>query len=400
MRFTDVLGFAGRALVGHRLRTGLSLMGMAIGVAAVVVLTALGEGARRYVVGQFSNLGTHLVIVVPGKNETTGTVPGVAGVANDLTLDDAWAIAREVPEAFRVAPISVATETLSRGARRRQVAVIGTTREYVEIRQLRVERGRFLPAGEFFRGSPVVVLGAETARELFPGSEAIGEVVRLGSWRMRVIGVLEAKGVQLGIDLDDLALVPVATGMKMFDRSSLFRVLVQVRGHERLDAARGQILALMTERHGEEDVTLITQDAVLSTFSGILRALTLALAAIAAISLSVAGIGIMNVMLVSVAERTSEIGLLRAVGARGRQILAAFLAEAALISAAGALAGLLVGWAAVRVLLVLYPALPAAPPRWAIAAALAVALGVGLVFGWLPARRAARLDPVAALARR
>lgn len=400
MSFADLLRFAAGALLGHRLRTGLSLLGMAIGVAAVVVLTALGEGARLYVTQQFSQIGTHLVIVIPGRNETTGLLPGTTGVPNDLTLSDARAIARHVPRVTRVAPLAVATETVAYGERRRQVAVFGTTHEYRLIRQLRPARGEFLPEGEWDRGSAVTVLGAETARELFAGEDPLGRVVRIGGWRMRVIGVMESKGVQLGVDIDDLAMVPVATAMKMFNRSSLFRIILEMRSHRDLEPAKEHVRALITERHGEEDITCITQDAVVSTFSSILGALTLVLAAIAAISLSVAGIGIMNVTLVSVAERTSEIGLLKALGARPRQILAVFLTEAALLSSLGGLLGLLAGAAAIQVMTQLYPQMPMRPPIWAVTAAFTVSLGVGLIFGVWPAKRATRLDPVAALAGR
>ena len=394
----DLFGFAAGALWGHRLRTVLSLLGMAIGVSAVVVLTALGEGARLYVTSQFSQIGTNLVIVIPGKNETTGLMPGVTGVPNDLTLSDAQALARQVPAAVRLAPIAVATETVAYGEKRRQVAVFGTTHEYHLIRQLGVRRGEFLPAGEWHRGSAVTVLGPQTARELFGGEDAVGKVVRIGSWRMRVIGVMEEKGLQLGIDIDDMALVPVATAMKMFNRSSLFRVVLEMRSHRDLEPAKESVIRILAERHGEEDVTCITQDAVVSTLSSILGALTLALGAIAAISLSVAGVGIMNVTLVSVSERTAEIGLLKAVGARPRQILSVFLTEAALLSLCGGLLGLLLGAAAVQVLIRVYPALPARPPEWAVVAAFTVSLGVGVIFGVWPARRATRLDPVAALA--
>jgi len=397
--FLDILAFAWRALSGHRLRTALSLLGMTIGVAAVVVLTSLGEGARLYVTGQFTNLGSNLVIVVPGKNETTGVVPGVGGVANDLTLDDARAVERRVRQIRRVAPITVATETVSAGRRHRQVAVIGTTRTYFAIRQLPIARGEPLPEGDMGRAAPVVVLGADTARELFGADEPIGAVVRVGSWRMRVVGVMDSKGLQLGVDLDDLAIVPVATAMRMFNIRSLFRILGQVDGPDELDAAREGIVEVLAERHGEEDVTCITQDAVVSTLSAILNALTAAIAAIGAVSLTVAGIGIMNVMLVSVSERTAEIGLLKALGAYRRQILAAFLTEAALLSTAGGALGLVTGWTAVQVIIAVYPAMPARPPLWAVVAAASVSIGVGLVFGVLPARRATGLDPVAALGR-
>jgi putative ABC transport system permease protein len=399
MTAADLLRFCLQALSGHRLRTVLSLLGMAIGVAAVITLTALGEGARLYVVEQFANIGSNLLIVVPGKTETSG-IPGIAAAANDLTLEDSRAIERSIPEAEQVAPFVIGTESVSHGARRRQVAIIGATHELLEVRKLAVSRGEFLPAEELRRGRPVVVLGTRVARELFPGEEPVGKVVRIGGWRMRVIGILAPKGVQLGADVDETAVVPVATAMRMFDRRSLFRIMIQVRGGADLDRVNQKVVRLLTERHGEEDVTVLTQDAVVSTFSQILAALTLALGAIAAISLSVAGIGIMNVMLVSVSERTREVGLLRALGVGRRQVLAVFLTESALLSAAGGLLGLAAGWGAVRVLVRVFPALPASPPVWAVIAALALSLGVGLFFGWLPARRAARLDPVAALAGR
>jgi putative ABC transport system permease protein len=393
----DVLGFAARALRGHRLRTGLSLLGVSIGVAAVVTLTALGEGARRYVVGQFASIGTNLVILVPGKSETTGGMPGMGGVPNDLTLDDARALLRGIPEIEKAAPLVLGTETVAFGERQRQVGVFGSTHEALEVRRLTVASGRFIPPMEWDRSSPVTVLGQTAARELFPGQDPVGQVVRIGDWRMRVVGVLASRGQQLGLDMDDVAIVPVATAMKMLNRRSLFRLVLQVRTHADLDRAKERVVRLITERHGEEDVTAITQDAVLGALTSILSALTLALAGIASISLAVAGVGIMNVMLVSVSERTREIGLLKALGAGRRQILAAFLAEAVLISSAGGLLGLAIGWLAVRGLVALYPALPATPPPWAVAAAFSLSVAVGAVFGVLPARRATRLDPVAAL---
>jgi putative ABC transport system permease protein len=399
MTLRDLFRYCFQALFGHRLRTALSLLGMAIGVAAVITLTALGEGARRYVIDQFASIGSNLLIVVPGKTETTG-IPGIAKAANDLTLGDAQAIARDVPEAVRVAPLVVGTDFVAHGALRRQVAILGSTREMLYVRKLAMARGDYLPPGELRRGQPVVVLGDKVARELFPGDEPVGQVVRIGAWRMRVIGVLTSRGTQLGMNIDDAVAVPVATAMKMFDRRSLFRIFVEVRSSAALAGANRRVVRLLAARHGEEDITVLTQDAVVSTFSQILGALTLALGAIAAISLTVAGIGIMNVMLVSVSERTREVGLLRALGARRRQVLTVFLTESALLSAAGGLLGLAAGWGAVRILVRIFPALPASPPVWAVAAALTLSLAVGLLFGLLPARRAARLAPVAALAGR
>jgi putative ABC transport system permease protein len=394
----DLLRFSLRSLSGHRLRTGLSLLGMAIGVAAVVALTALGEGARVYVIDQFASIGSNLLIVVPGKSETTG-IPGIGAAAHDLTLRDSEALVRQIPQVDKVAPFVMGTETVSHGGRRRQVAVVGSTYELLEVRKLEMGRGEFLPAEESGRGRPVAVLGSKVAAELFPaGEEPLGKIVRIAGWRMRVIGVMAPRGVQLGADIDETVTIPVVTAMRMFDRRSLFRIMVQVRGHADLDEARRRVLRLLADRHEEEDVTVLTQDAVVATFSQILGALTLAVGAIAAISLSVAGIGIMNVMLVAVSERTREIGLLRAVGVGRRQVLNLFLTEAALLSSAGGLLGLLVGWSAVRVMVRLFPALPASPPVWAVVTALSLSIGLGLLFGWLPARRAAGLDPVVALA--
>jgi putative ABC transport system permease protein len=396
----DLLRFAFQGVRGHGVRTALTLLGVAIGVAAVILLTALGDGARRYVVGQFESLGSTLLAVIPGKSETTGATAFVSVSTRDLTLGDAEALARRIPEAARMAPMTMTSETVSHGERRRQIAVVGTTSEFLEVRRLRIGRGQFLPPGDLRRGPAVAVLGAAAARELFPGEDPLGEVVRIADARARVIGVLAPTGTQLGLDLDEMIVIPVARAMRLFNRRSLFRVLIDVRRHADLQTARRNVIRLMTERHGEEDVTVITQDAMLASFSRILQALTLAVAAIAAVSLAVAGIGIMNVMLVSVAERTAEVGLLRAVGAGRAQVAAVFLAEAALLSLAGGVLGLVVGSLGVSALVGVYPALPARPPAWAVGSSLVVALLVGLGFGLAPARRAARLDPVAALGRR
>ena len=373
---------------------------MGVGVAAVILLTALGEGAREYVSTQFANIGSNLLIVIPGKTETTGALPGMGGAPNDLTLDDVQAIQRRLRQVRRVAPIAMATATVSRGELSRQVAVIGTTSDFLEVRNLSLGRGQFLPVGDLQRGAPLAVIGEKVAEELFPGQNPLGQVVRIDAWRMRVIGVLAPRGTQVGVDIDDIVLIPVATAMRMFNRSSLFRVIMEVRAYADLDATTDAVTALLAERHGEEDVTILSQDSVVSTLEDILGTLTLVLAAIASISLSVAGIGIMNVMLVSVSERTSEVGLLKALGVSQPQIVAAFLAEATLLSLTGGLLGVAFGWAGVLVVVSIYPDLPAHPPGWAVGAALAVAMGVGMVFGVLPARRAARLDPIMALARR
>jgi len=396
--FLELLAYAIAALRGHALRTGLSMLGVGIGVASVVMLTSLGEGARSYVTDQFASLGTNILIVVPGKTETTGGIPGLGGVPEDLTIRDAEALARQVRGLTAVAPVAMGNETVRHGSRNRQVVVLGATAEMQTVRGMQMRSGSFLPPGDWDRGASITVLGAGLAEELFPGASAVGQVVRIGDFRMRVIGVMSSRGISLGMDFDDIALVPLATAMRLFDRSSLFRILAQHDPLADLERVQEGIATVLRDRHdGSEDFTLITQDAVMSAFSQIFAALTAALAGIAAISLTVAGIGIMNVMLVTVSERTHEIGLLKAVGAHPKLILLAFLIEAVLLSLAGGLAGLVVAWIALQGLAAMYPTIDVRPPLWAIAAALGVSLLVGAVFGVLPARNATRLDPIAAL---
>lgn len=396
MRVADLLRFSGRALRGHRLRSALSLLGVAIGVGSVILLTSLGEGARLYVTGEFASLGSNLLIVIPGKTETTGG-PILGGVPRDLTVEDADALERRIPEIRRVAPLAVGTAAASVGGRSREVTVAGTTRGMKEIRRFRMLSGHYLDEREAAR---VCVLGIKVARDLFPHDSPLGAFLRVGGERYRVIGVMAPRGTSLGADLDEMVHVPVEAAMGMFDQRSLFRILVEARSHDEIAQARRRAVELLTERHGEEDVTVFTQDALLETFGNILGVLTAALGGIAAISLSVAGIGIMNVMLVSVSERVPEIGLLKAVGVGRGQVLAAFLAEATILSAAGGLVGLAVGWLGDQALVALYPVFPAEPPAWAVAGAILLSLAVGLAFGSLPAYRASRLDPVAALGRR
>jgi putative ABC transport system permease protein len=402
MRAADILRFAGLAALGYPLRTSLLILAMAIGVASVVVLTALGDGARRYVLGEFSALGSNLVIVLPGRTETKGFNPAtfISGTPRDLTVDDALYLLR-APAVLRMAPLAVGTAEAAFGGKLREVTVVGTNADFIKVRQLKLAQGRFLPSDNVHESSAVVVLGAKVRDDLFGAEPALGRVLRLGDRRFRIIGVLAARGQGLGTNTDELAILPVGQAQAMFNSNSLFRILVEARGRGAIEDAKAQIRRILMARHeGEEDFTLITQDAVLATFDKILGALTLAVAGIAGISLSVAGILVMNVMLVSVTQRTGEVGLLKALGAAGRTIRLVFLTEAAMLSLAGAAVGLALGYAGAGLIRQLYPVLPAYPPQWAVLAGVGTAVVTGVVFGLLPAGRAARLDPVEALMKR
>ena len=402
MRTADLIRFARDAATGNPLRTSLLVLAMSIGVAAVVVLTALGDGARRYVVNEFSSLGTNLVIVLPGRSQTGGFNPGnaITSTPRDLTIDDAQSLQR-APSVRRVAPLAVGTSEISYGGKLREVMVAGTTASYIDVRTLKLAQGRFLSDGDWRRGSSEAVIGAKIRDELFGAEPALGQLIRLGDRRFRVVGIMASTGQGLGMNTDEIVLVPVSLAQAMFNSNTLFRILVEANGRDAIEPAKAQVAEIIRVRHeGEEDVTVITQDAVLATFDKLLGALTLAVAGIAAISLAVAGILVMNVMLVSVAQRTSEIGLLKALGATGATIRITFLTEAAMLSLAGAILGYLLGQAGALVLRQLYPAFPAYPPDWAVLAGLGTALATGILFGVLPARRAARLDPVQSLAKR
>ena len=399
MRLADTLRFARDAATGYPMRTTLSVLAMSIGVAAVVILTALGDGARRYVVGQFSSIGTNLVIVLPGRSGTGGFNPAnaITSTPRDLTIDDAGAL-RRAPAVSRVAPLAVGTSEISFGGRLREIMVAGSTSDFIPIRNFELAQGRGLPEEDWNRGSSVAIIGNKIREELFANKPAVGQLVRIGDRRLRIIGVLKPVGQGLGMNTDELVIVPAALAQAMFNSNTLFRILVEARSREAIPEAKDQVMEILKQRHrGEEDVTVITQDAVLATFDKLLGALTMGVAGIAAISLAVAGILVMNVMLVAVTQRTGEIGLLKALGAPARTIRLAFLTEAAMLSTVGAVVGYLLGQLGAFALRQFFPVFPAYPPDWAVIASLATALITGLLFGVMPARRAARLDPVNAL---
>lgn len=397
MRAADALGLWLGALRGHRSRSLMLLLAVAIGVSAVSLLTGLGEGARSYILGEFAVLGRNTLIILPGRKETSGGMPPITGLApRDLTLQDAQAIAR-LPTVLRVAPLQAGQVEVSVGNRNREAFTLGTSQEFFAIRQLRVGQGQPLPALDFGEARAVCVIGAKLRHELFGSRPALGEWLRAGDRRFRVVGILAERGESLGMDFGEMLIIPVASAQVLFNREGLFRVFAELRGPGLLASGKRQIVATIRERHeGEDDVTLIGQDAMLAAFADILRALTLALAGIAAISLLVAGILIMNVTWIAVNQRTAEIGLLKAIGASAAQVRLLFLGEAGLLAGAGALAGLLLGEALLWLGRWIWD-FPLHAPWWARLGAALLALATALLFAWLPASRAAALHPVDAL---
>ena len=402
MNLNDTLQFAITSLNSARSRSLLMIAAMSIGVAAVVILTALGEGARLYVINQFSSLGTNLVIVFPGRTETAGVSPGmlIGQTPRDLVMEDAMAILRSTA-VRRIAPLALGAAQASNGARNREVVVLGSTSALLAIRHMNMAQGQFLPEMDPGSAISVVVLGTKIKQELFGVENAVGSWLRLGDRRFRVIGILAEQGESMGLNSDELVIIPVASAHMLFNTQKLLRILVEAKSREVIERARTETEDILTARHsGERDVTVVTQDAVLATFDRILRALTLAVGGIAAISLSVAGVLIMNVMLIAVSQRRQEIGLLKALGAPPAEIRRLFFTEAVMLSLVGSVIGLLLGELGSFVIGQIYPTLPVSAPWWAMVAAFGTALTTGALFSVWPARRAAELDPVMALARR
>ncbi len=403
MRLPDRNHMAIAAVVRYPLRSSMLLVAIAIGVAAVLVLTSLGEGARLYVTSQFNSMGTHLLFVTPGKNE----VGGLGGMAGSLggsprpfTLGDVRSLKRS-PYISSTTPMVMGTANINYQGLERDIGVLGTTHTMKRLFEYEVKSGRFLPELDLDNASPVCVIGDTIARELFGTAEPVGKWVRIGDRRVRVIGWLEQGGQSGGRDLDEAVFVPIAFAMQVYNRESVQRMMVEATSDESLVKAKRDVIGIIKARHfGHEDITVMDQGTILSTFNKIFLVLTSTLAGIAAISLAVAGTLIMNVMLVAVSQRTAEIGLLKALGARRSQIIGLFLTEATLLSSLGAVVGVLVGYASIELLRQLFPLVDFQAPDWAVISAVLMAIASGLLFGIMPARHAADLDPVEALAGR
>jgi len=396
MTWTDSIHLALRALTAHRLRSFLTLLGIAVGIAAVILLTSIGEGVHRFVLAEFTQFGTNIIELQPGKTAASSGPGGLQTTVRLLTVDDARALER-VPDVVAVTPVVWGNSELDANGRTRRTLVYGVGPAMQEAWQMRVRVGSFLPPEQAESARALIVLGPKVKQELFGAESAIGQRVLVGGSQFRVVGVMEPKGQFLGIDLDDTAYVPVARALELYNREGLLRINLAYRDSASATRVAEAARKVMIARHGREDFTLVTQEDMLRTLSKILDVLTAAVGALGAISLLVGGVGIATIMTIAVNERTNEIGLLKALGAPARTILGIFLGEAVAVAAIGGAAGLALGIGIAQLARLALPALPVHTP-WSFALlAEVVAVLIGLAAGVLPARRAAQLNAVEAL---
>lgn len=396
MLFPDLVKLTTSSFVTYRMRSFLTGLGIAIGITAVILLTSIGEGLHQFVLAEFSQFGTNIITIQPGKAQTHGGNVGIFGSVRQLTLDDADAL-RHLPYVENVNPSVMGNAEVRANGKTRRITVFGEGRDFARAFTMKVQSGSFWPDEDNEQARALVVLGAKVAEELYGGQNPLGSFLRVGGQRYRVIGVMEPKGQVLGLDLDDTVFIPAARAMELLNRSGLIEIQVSYRASADVNTVMRLISERLQERHGREDFTLISQEEALEVLSSLLGVLTFAVGALGGISLLVGAVGILTIMTMAVTERTSEIGLLRALGAQERQVLILFLGEAMLLSAAGGLAGLALGVGLAQGLHALFPALPVHTPLLFAVLAEATAILIGLIAGVAPARRAARMDPVEAL---
>jgi len=393
----DLLGLTLEALRMHKLRYGLSALAITVGVAAVVLLSSIGEGTKRFIMHQMTQFGTTLVGVYPGKIETRGMPGLMGGSARRLSLDDARVLSR-LPGVTGTVPTAYGSSVVEYGGRGRRVYVYGATWEVPQVWSMDVAVGQFLPRMEYDRASPVVVIGPRLKRELFGEENALGAVVRVAQTRFRVIGVMETKGQFLGFDLDDAAYIPVANAMQLFNRPELDEIDLLAASNDAIDPLTERVTEVLKQRHNDTvDFTIISQKEGQAMVDRILSVVAGAVKNIAAISLLVGAIGILTIMWIVVQERVGEIGLAKAIGATRAQILTWYLFESALTAGVGGLAGLLIGVGLGWLLSSLVPTIESFTSPFVFVEAMAMAFAVGIGAGVAPAMRAAAMDPVEAL---
>ena len=397
MRGFDLLSLASSAILAHRLRSFLSVLGIVVGITSVVLLTSLGEGTRATVMSEFTSFGTNIISIQPGKFRTTGLPTQAGGTIRRLTIADSEAL-RRVPGVQSLVPVLFGMARVQAGIRARSIFVMGVTAEMQEVWSLRRARvGRFLPPGDPERPQQVAAIGTKVAEELFDGSP-LGQRLRIADQRFLVVGVMEAKGNMLGFDVDDVVYIPTASAQRLFARDELAGIDVKFDPRVPVEEVVSGIRRLLLDQHrGEEDFTILTQTEMLGVLDRVLSVVGVAVAGIGGISLLVGAIGILTIMWISVGERTSEIGLILALGGQKGQIVSLFLLESALLALVGGVLGVGLAFGLSGGLKALVPGLPFRTPAEMVVGAPLFCLLAGILAGVLPARRAAALDPVSAL---
>ena len=396
MRLADLFKLTLGSILSYRMRSVLTSLGITVGIAAVVLLTSIGEGVHKYVLGEFTQFGTNLIAVTPGKASTFGISGAIINNVRPMSLEDSNALSR-LPGVKAVVPVVQGNAAVEFGKKTRRGLVFGVGPAVPEVWSMRAVQGRFLPDDDPRYARPFVVLGNKMGNELFGSTSPLGKRIRIGGESFRVIGVMEAKGQMLGFDLDDAVYIPTRKAMAMFDQDSLMEIDLLYSADMESGVLAGKIGALLKNRQGSEDFTIVTQDQMLETLGNVLGILTLAVASLGAISLLVGGVGILTIMTISVNERTAEVGLLRALGAPKQQILWLFMGEAILLSTLGGMAGLLLGTGGAWLLGAPTPALPVHTSWFYVLLSEGVAIAIGVSAGVAPALHASRLDPIQAL---
>lgn len=401
LRSADLFQFSAQALLRQRFRSSMALLSVAIGVSAVLVLTALGEGARGYVMNEFSLLGSDVLIVFPGKSETTGGMPPIMGTTErDITLDDVEQLKQRIAGIEDIAPMVIGSTDVSYAGRSRSVTVLGTNHVFMKVRKLSLKSGRNLTESDVRTAADECVIGDKARQALFGNEPGIGQWLRVGTYRFRIVGILDGETDSFGVDLGDAVILPVASAQQLFNIPGLFRMLIQVKPGYSLQATQVRVIDEMRELHQAEDITVNSPDALLESFNKVLGVIAMGIGALGLISLVVAGILIMNITLINVSQRTQEIGLLKALGASSRQVQLIFLTESILLVSVGTFAGVLFGQLLVWLGRLTMPSIPFVTPWWALLFTVFVSLASGILFSWRPAQKSSRLAPLVALQNR
>jgi putative ABC transport system permease protein len=396
MHFQDLLQLTFRTIRTNLMQSFLTGLGIAVGVGTVILLTSLGQGLQQFVLSEFTQFGTNLIAINPGRVTTMGTPLGIIGSERLLTMEDSAALKR-LRHVEAVVPLVQGNGEVEADGRRRRISIYGVGSDMDRAFRMKVSSGRFLPDDNPRAARPFVVLGHTTSRELFGTENPLGRRIRIGNIPSRVIGIMEPKGQILGFDMDDTVYLPTIQALDLFNREGLMEIDVLYNENVQAEEVVAAIRRTLIQRHGQEDFTITTQQQMLDVLGSVLDMLTAAVGALGGISLLVGCVGILTVMIIAVRERTAETGLLRAIGATRRQVLIIFLAEAVVLSGLGGAAGLALGIGGAWMLHGLMPVLPVHTPWGYVLVAEILAIIIGLLAGILPAYHAAGLNPVEAL---